>query len=118
MKLRICSLLVCPLICAGLMFAQDAAKSEDTPRSEMVSVPAGPSLAEGEIIILLQAKVPLDLIQKFVSVRGVNFVSSKEASKKIITAGGNVALIGTINLNQKDDVAPSADLLSSNKKKK
>ena len=81
-----------------VLSAQDA-KSD----SADVAVPAGGALSEAEIIILLQAKVPLGLIQKFVTVRGVSFVSSKETSKRIITAGGDVSLIGTVNLNQKDD---------------
>jgi hypothetical protein len=96
-----------------VLSAQDA-KSEGSE----VAVPAGGALSEPEIIILLQAKVPLSLIQKFVTVRGVNFVSSKETSKRIITAGGDVSLIGTVNLNQKDEsplaIAPSG---GSGKKK-
>jgi hypothetical protein len=75
--------------------------------SSDLAVPAGGALSEPEIIILLQAKVSLGTIQKFVTVRGVNFVSSKETSKRIITAGGDVSLIGTVNLNQKDE-APLA----------
>jgi hypothetical protein len=94
--------------------AQDS-KVEQGAGSE-VSVPAGPALAEGEVIILLQAKVPLELIQKFVSTRGVSFLSSKETSKRILAAGGSVALVGTINLNQTDELAvPTQD---NGKKKK
>jgi hypothetical protein len=94
--------------------AQDA-KSE----SSDVAVPAGGALSEAEIIILLQAKVPLALIQKFVTVRGVNFVSTKETSKRIITAGGDVSLIGTVNLNQKDEsvVAMTTPVGGNGKKK-
>jgi hypothetical protein len=88
-----------PALMAALAFGQEAPGSD-------VAVPGGPALAEGEVIILLQAKVPLDLIQKFVSTRGVNFVSSKESSKRVLAAGGNVALVGTINLNQKDEIVP------------
>ena len=46
-----------------------------------IAVPAGGPLAESEIIILLQAKVPLDLIAKFVTIRGASFVSTKDSSK-------------------------------------
>jgi hypothetical protein len=94
-----------------------AAAQEPKPESagSDVSVPAGPALAEGEVIILLQAKVPLEVIQKFVASRGVNFVSTKETSKRVLAAGGNVALVGTINLNQKDDLT---DPVTNDKDKK
>jgi hypothetical protein len=85
-----------------------------------VAVPAGGPLSESEIIILLQAKVPLDLIQKFVTIRGVNFISTKDSSKRIMTAGGDVSLIGTVNLNQKEEAAAMAmsPLANANAKKK
>jgi len=84
------------------------------------AVPSGPALSESEIIILLQAKVPLGTIEKFVSVRGVNFICTKDTSKKILAAGGNVSLIGTINLNQKEDspAMPLAANAAKNGKKK
>ena len=94
-------LVMCPILAATLAVAQEAPASG-------VAVPSGPALAEGEVIILLQAKVPLDVIQKFVGSRGVSFVSSKESSKRILAAGGDVALVGTINLNQKDEIVPFA----------
>lgn len=81
-----------------------AAVAQEAPKSD-VDVPSGPALSEAEVIILLQAKVPLETIQKFVATRGVSFVSTKDASKRVLTAGGNVALIGTINLNQKEEAA-------------
>jgi hypothetical protein len=87
---------LCVFVLAFVSLAQDARVADP-------DVPSGPSLSEGEVIILLQAKVPLDTIQKFVAGRGVSFISSKESSKRILSAGGNVALIGTINLNQKED---------------
>lgn len=101
---------LCVLVLAFAAVAQEAPKPD-------ADVPSGPALSEGEVIILLQAKVPLETIQKFVAARGVSFVSTKEASKRILAAGGNVALIGTINLNQKDEQAalPTAD---NGKKKK
>lgn len=101
---------VCVFVLAFVAIAQDA------PRQDP-DVPSGPALSEGEVIILLQAKVPLDTIQKFVAARGVSFVSSKESSKRILAAGGNVALIGTINLNQKEDVAPVQSSADAKKKK-
>ena len=104
---------MCPLMLTMLAHAQDARPEQ--PTASEVSVPGGPALAEGEVIILLQARVPLELIQKFVSTRGVNFLSSKETSKRILAAGGNVALVGTINLNQKDEVLIPMD---DSKKKK
>jgi hypothetical protein len=70
------------------------------------------------VIILLQAKVPLELIQKFLPSRGVNFVSTKETSKRVLASGGNVALVGTINLNQKDEVIPLAANGGKDKDKK
>lgn len=97
-------LVVCPLLITMLANAQDAPKPEETPLTTNVTVPAGGPLNEGEVIILLQAKVPLDVIQKFVSARGVSFVSTKETSKRVLAAGGNVSLVGTINLNQKDEM--------------
>jgi hypothetical protein len=83
-----------------------------------VAVPAGGSLSESEIIILLQAKVPLELIQKFVTIRGVSFLSTKDSSKRIMSAGGDVSLIGTVNLNQKEDASAPVDLASGKKKSK
>ena len=35
-------------------------------------------------------------------------MSTKETSKRILAAGGNVALVGTINLNQKDELVRPA----------
>ena len=106
-------LLVCPLLVTMLANAQETTPVQGAGSDS--SVPGGPPLQEGEVIILLQAKVPLDIIQKFVSSRGVNFVSTKETSKRVLAAGGNVALVGTINLNQKDD--PTAVALQSDKDK-
>lgn len=115
MKLsRLRWLLVCASMLTMLANAQDARTEQ--PAGSEVSIPSGPALAEGEVIILLQAKVPLEVIQKFVATRGVNFLSTKETSKRILAAGGNVALVGTINLNQKDEVIVPMD--DSGKKKK
>jgi len=102
------------------MLAMTAVAQEAKPESSAsdAAVPAGAALAEGEVIILLQAKVPLEVIQKFVSVRGVSFLSTKETSKRVLAAGGDVALVGTINLNQKDDVSASAQVQDNGKKKK
>ena len=99
-------LLVC-LLFAGLASHQAvvAAPQQEPSSKSDGSVPAGAPLSEPEIIILLQAKVPLELIQKFVTVRGVNFLSTKDSSKRIMSAGGDVSLIGTVNLNQKEDAA-------------
>jgi hypothetical protein len=114
MKLsRLRWLLVCPLMITMMASAQEA-----QPEASDVKIPSGPALAEGEVIILLQAKVPLELIQKFVSTRGVNFLSSKETSKRILAAGGNVALVGTINLNQKDEPVTNLGLNEKDKDKK
>jgi hypothetical protein len=112
-------LLVCLTVFAGLAIAgpQSTEKQEDASKFD-VAVPAGTALSEPEIIILLQAKVPLEVIEKFVTVRGVNFISSKETSKKIIAAGGNVSLIGTVNLNQKEDTDISAMAVNGKKKGK
>ena len=49
--------------------------------------------------------MPLEIIQKFVAARGVNFVSTKENQQAVLAAGGNVALVGTINLNRKDELS-------------
>jgi hypothetical protein len=104
-KQRLARLFVCPLLLAVAGWGQET--TSEAPRTD-ISVPSGPALAEGEVIILLQAKVPLEIIQKFVATRGVNFVSTKETSKRILASGGNVALVGTINLNQKDEIVPLA----------
>ena len=58
---------------------------------------------------LRRAKVPGDTIQKF--------VSTKEVSRKILSAGGSVGLIGTINLNQKDDGNSLAETFDPKKKR-
>lgn len=86
---------------AGSVFAAQEAQAQGVETSS-IAVPAGTALTEGEIIILLQAKVPVEVIQKFVHSRGVSFSASKETGRKIIAAGGNVALVGTISLNQKE----------------
>jgi hypothetical protein len=109
------SLVVCLLAGALLTTPYLNAAPQDGGGAE-VSVPAGGPLSEAEIIIMLQAKVPLDTIQNFVAKRGVSFVSTKETSRRIISAGGNVALIGTVNLNQRDDAALMA--VDNGKKKK
>jgi hypothetical protein len=115
-------LLVCLLLVGFAQGVGTAAppvpeKQDDSPHSD-VSVPSGQPLSEGEVIILLQAKVPLDTIEKFVAARGVNFVSTKETSKRILSAGGNVSLVGTINLNQKEDLAALTAAPTNGKKKK
>ncbi len=86
------------------------ARAQDQTQNDLssVNVPAGPALTEGEIIILLQAKVPVEVIQKFVQARGAALQSNKETGRKIISAGGNVALVGTISLNQKEVASASA----------
>jgi hypothetical protein len=113
-------LLVC-LLSVGLASTQMAmaapAQQGEGSKSD-VAVPAGAPLSESEITILLQAKVPLELIQKFVTIRGVNFVSTKDSSKRIMSAGGDVSLIGTVNLNQKEDVAVGLGSLAANGNKK
>jgi hypothetical protein len=100
------------LVAAGAVMAADVSPAA----ASSIKVPPGGALTEGEIVILLQTKVPLDLIQEFVTVRGVSFPATKDSSKRIIAAGGNVALIGTINLNQKDELVASA--ADTNGKKK
>ena len=114
---RLRLLILCPFVMSMMVFAQDAPRTDEEGSSSNITVPSGPALGEAEVIILLQAKVPLDLIQKFVSARGVNFVSTKDTSKRVLAAGGNVALVGTINLNQKDD-PPVLDPNGTDKDKK
>ena len=113
-------LLVCLLVTgmASTQMAIAAPAQQGEGAKSDVAVPAGAPLSEAEIIILLQAKVPLELIQKFVTIRGVNFVSTKDSSKRIMTAGGDVSLIGTVNLNQKEDMAVDLNGLNGAKKKK
>lgn len=112
-------LLVC-LLSTGLMSVQAAMAAPLAPQAEGsksdVAVPAGGSLTEAEITILLQAKVPLDLIAKFVTIRGVSFVSTKDSSKRIMSAGGDVSLIGTVNLNQKEDAVALPDATGKKKR--
>lgn len=104
-------------IAQGVSTAATPAAEKQDETASSVSVPSGQPLSEGEVIILLQAKVPLDTIEKFVAARGVNFVSTKETSKRILAAGGNVSLVGTINLNQKEDLAALAAPTNGKKKK-
>jgi hypothetical protein len=100
---KIGMMLASATLLAGSLFG---AAAQDTQSSSVdvssITVPTGTPLTEGEIIILLQAKVPVEVIQKFVHSRGVNFAAAKETGRKIIAAGGNVALVGTISLNQKE----------------
>ena len=111
------TLIACVLMMAGFAVAAPAAPAQEQTEGANVSVPSGAPLTEGEIIILLQAKVPGDVIQKFVTTRGVGFVSTKEVSRKILAAGGTVGLIGTINLNQKEDTSALAEGLDPKKKR-
>src|SRR5882724_4105158 len=113
-------LLVCLLVTgmASTTMAVAAAPQQGEGAKTDVAVPAGAPLSEGEIIILLQAKVPLELIQKFVTIRGVNFISTKDSSKRIMTAGGDVSLIGTVNLNQKEEMGAAMSALANGNNKK
>ena len=110
------TLSACVLLMAGFAVAAPAPAQEQVEGAG-VAVPSGAPLTEGEIIILLQAKVPGDVIQKFVTTRGVGFVSTKEVSRKILAAGGSVGLIGTINLNQKEDGGSLAETFDPKKKR-
>ncbi len=103
---------------AGSLFASPAPQDSAAGDASSVTVPSGTTLTEGEIIILLQAKVPVEVIQKFVTTRGVGFAASKETGRKIIAAGGNVALVGTISLNQKEAAAVASMQEDANKRKK
>lgn len=116
MKLvKVVTLIAFALMLAGFVYAAPVAAPQEQTESA-AAVPAGAPLTEGEIIILLQAKVPGEVIQKFVTTRGVAFVSTKEVSRKILSAGGTVGLIGTINLNQKEDGTAVADFDARKKK--
>ena len=110
-------LIACVLMMAGFAIAAPAAPAQEPTEGASVAVPSGLPLTEGEIIILLQAKVPGDVIQKFVTTRGVGFISTKEVSRKILAAGGTVGLIGTINLNQKEDGNSLAEGFDPKKKR-
>ena len=102
---------------AGFAVAAQASPAQEQTEGSSVAVPSGAPLTEGEIIILLQAKVPGEVIQKFVTTRGVGFISTKEVSRKILAAGGTVGLIGTINLNQKEDPNAVAEGFDPKKKR-
>jgi len=117
MKLtKILTLMACVLVLAGLAVAAQAGPAQEPAEGSSVAVPSGAPLTEGEIIILLQAKVPGDVIQKFVTTRGVGFTSTKDVSRKILAAGGTVGLIGTINLNQKEEGGSVAEGFDPKKK--
>ena len=121
MKLgKIGMLLAALALLAGSVFGANAAavESQDSQSDVAVTVPSGSPLTEGEIIILLQAKVPVEVIQKFVQTRGVGFAASKETGRKIIGAGGNVALVGTISLNQKEVPGVAANTAPEDTKRK
>jgi hypothetical protein len=108
------------LIVLTLLLAVVAVAGAQEPASGSgpeITVPAGAPLTQGEIIILLQAKVPVEVIQKFVAARGTSFTSTKDVSRKILAAGGNVSLIGTINLHQQD-AAPQAAVVAENTDKR
>lgn len=111
------TLIACVLMMAGFAVAAPASPAQEQAEGSAVSVPSGAPLTEGEIVILLQAKVPADVIQKFVTTRGVGFVSTKEVSRKILAAGASVGLIGTINLNQKEDGGAVAEGFDPKKKR-
>ena len=102
---------------AGSAFAAQESQASAVDASS-IAIPAGTPLTEGEIIILLQAKVPVEVIQKFVHARGAGFSASKETGRKIIAAGGNVALVGTISLNQKEMAMAQATQQDDGKRKK
>jgi len=106
------------LLAGSLLSVPATGQDTAAASSESIAVPAGPALTEGEIIILLQAKVSVDTIQKFVQTRGAGFGTNKEVGRRIISAGGNVALIGTISLNQKESAVASAQQPEDGKRKK
>jgi hypothetical protein len=110
------TLIACVLMMAVAAPAASAQEPASSTEGSAVAVPSGGALTEGEIVILLQAKVPGEVIQKFVTTRGVGFVSTKDVSRKILAAGGTVGLIGTINLNQKEEASALAE--GSDPKKK
>ncbi|HEY3738294.1 MAG TPA: hypothetical protein VGL53_00545 [Bryobacteraceae bacterium] len=105
------------LMMAGIVVAAPANPAQEAAaEGASFAVPSGGALTQGEIIILLQAKVPGEVIEKFVTTRGVGFVSTKEVSRKILASGGTVGLIGTINLNQKEDLSASTENFETKKK--
>lgn len=58
------------------------------------------------------------------TIRGVSFISTKDSSKRIMSSGGDVSLIGTVNLNlnlnlnQKEDAVVLPDVGGKKKDKK
>ena len=72
------------------------------PRND---VPAGPPLSKNEIITMLQSKVPVSRVERFVEVRGVNFAITPEIAREVMAAGGNRTLIGVIT--EKGATAPA-----------
>ncbi len=60
------------------------------------NVPAGPPLSEQEVLTMLQSGVGATRVEQFVEGRGVSFAITPDASRKIMAAGGNNALLGAI----------------------
>jgi hypothetical protein len=71
--------------------------TSSTPPRRPGNVPAGPPLGKNEIITLLQSGVPVDRVEQFVEVRGVNFQMTPEIAREVTSAGGNRSLIGAIS---------------------
>ena len=119
MTKRIFTAILLNLALFGTLALAKSNETQDGTSTESITIPPGPALTEGEIIILLQAHVPVETIQRFVQSRGAGFGVTKEVGKKVIAAGGNVALIGTISLNQKESAPElAANLASTDKKRK
>jgi TonB family protein len=62
----------------------------------------GPPLSKAEVLILLDAKVPLDRIEKIVDERDVCFEGDTQTAKEILAHGGSKSLNGTILQNYTD----------------
>lgn len=89
-KWRLASVALIVLFLAGIAAAQ-------TPPPQPPPPPPAP-LSVGDIVLLLQMKVPHERIERFLDVSGVDFVLDARIGAQIIEAGGDKAMLGAIAL--------------------
>ena len=73
-----------------------AAPAANAPARGRSNVPAGPPLAKGEIVAMLQGGTPAARVEQFVEARGVSFRANAVTAREVKAAGGTNSLVGAI----------------------
>lgn len=85
-----------------------AAAPAPAPAPVDLPIPAGPPLTLDQVVILLQAGVPLSRVEKFVVERKAAFAVTPPVSKQIHDSGGSFHLVGAIVANTQAPPEPPA----------